>query len=90
MFHSMKNRLGDILVRSGLITSDQLDFAIYQQRRGQQTTAITQAMPLIPQAPPIFTFSCTGEIQRAYRENQYQFTLQAASDMPTVKIPAPK
>lgn len=90
MPHPMKNRLGDILVRGGLITSDQLNFAIHEQNRQQQTATITQVIPLTPQTPPAITFSCTREIQRAYRENQYQFTLQIPSDTPTAKTPTCK
>lgn len=86
----MNNRLGDILVRRGLITSDQLNLAIHEQSRGQQIATINQAILLAPQAPASLTFSCIGEIQRAYRENQYQFTLQNAPEMHTGKAPTAK
>lgn len=86
----LKNRLGDILVRRGLITSDQLNLAICEQTQQQQTPTITQVIPLTPQAPPIFTFACEGEIQRAYRENQYQFTLQKSPNTHTMKMPTHK
>lgn len=86
----LKNRLGDILVRRGLITSDQLNLAICEQTQRQQTPTITQSIPLSPQAAPIITFACTGEIQRAYRENQYQFTLQKSPDTHIMKMPTHK